>query len=66
MSNQAGTRVCSRCRQPLPSDVNYCVGCGSYNNADDVIGKQIGFDRQIEERRVWLRLRMWFESMFWR
>ena len=60
------TRNCSRCRQPLPQDVNYCVGCGNYNNADQLIGKQIGFDRQIEDRLMWTRVKMWFQTMFWR
>lgn len=59
-----GSRVCIRCRQPLPMDVTYCVGCGCQNEPDSVYAKQVGFDQEIENRQFWLKFRMALGRIF--
>ncbi|ADB15353.1 hypothetical protein Psta_0667 [Pirellula staleyi DSM 6068] len=58
LNEQTRGRLCARCRQPLPPETSFCVGCGLQNGEDELIGRQIGFDQQIESRL--LRLRMYF------
>ncbi|WP_425617476.1 hypothetical protein NA78x_001154 [Anatilimnocola sp. NA78] len=65
-SSDPQARNCVRCRQPLPRDVTYCVGCGCQNEADAVYNKQIGFDGQIENRLNWTRIKTAFWAMFLR
>jgi len=64
MSENPPARLCTRCRQPLPKDVTFCVGCGAQNDADSIYAKQVGFEQQREDRLTWLRIRMAFASIF--
>jgi hypothetical protein len=64
MSEPPAGRPCVRCRQPLPKDVTYCVGCGCQNDANAVYSKQVGFDHQIENRQAWLKFMTYLWGRF--
>ncbi len=65
MSESPAGKQCVRCRQPLPKDVTYCVGCGCQNEADSVYAKQVGFNQQIESRQAWLKFLNSLLGRFW-
>jgi hypothetical protein len=43
-------RLCIRCRQPLPKDVTFCVGCGCQNEPDAVHGRKLQAELEAESR----------------
>lgn len=49
--NSAGGRKCVRCQQPLPADTTFCIGCGQQNASDELIGRQLGIENELERRR---------------
>lgn len=49
-SDRTPERKCIRCRQILPADVTFCVGCGCQNEPDAVHGKKLQLQGQAEAR----------------
>lgn len=59
----SSSRVCTRCKSPLPEGSGFCVGCGVNNG--DVGEKLVKAHKQIEQSKANVQAQLFWAKFFW-